>query len=168
MHGFEDKAAFHWKKISLRKQLEILVHSGLSKASNRSIITISVYVALICNSYALYSCFLLVYPLLTISISTLSGYLAWKKSGQKENQLSNKHLSWSSCPEDVFSVTFSVLSELLYPSFSKRKFDNSVKPFVFSYSWSIINTACKNVRIRSYSDPYFPVFSTNAGKYGPE
>ena len=28
---------------------------------------------------------------------------------------------------------------------------------------------CVNsVRIRSYSSPYFPVFSPSAGKYGPE
>ena len=26
----------------------------------------------------------------------------------------------------------------------------------------------KGVRIRSYSGPYFPVFSPNAGKYEPE
>ena len=26
----------------------------------------------------------------------------------------------------------------------------------------------KSVRIRSFSGPYFPVFSPNAGKYGPE
>ena len=26
----------------------------------------------------------------------------------------------------------------------------------------------KSVRIRSYSGPYFPAFSPDAGKYGPE
>ena len=26
----------------------------------------------------------------------------------------------------------------------------------------------KSVKIRSYSGPYFPAFSPNAGKYGPE
>ena len=30
------------------------------------------------------------------------------------------------------------------------------------------NNCVKTVRIWSYSGPYFPVFSPNAGKYGPE
>ena len=91
--------------------MEILVHSGLSKASNRSIITISVYVALICDSYALYSCFLLVYPLLTISISTLSGYLAWKKKWTKRQPAFQQtfvlvKLSWRRLQCNIFCPFF--------------------------------------------------------------
>ena len=41
------------------------------------------------------------------------------------------------------------------------------------YLWSLLphdnpKHCVKKVRIRSYSDPYFPVFSPNAEKYGPE
>ena len=41
------------------------------------------------------------------------------------------------------------------------------------YLWSLLphdnpKHCVKKVRIRSYSDPYFPVFSPNEGKYGPE
>ena len=33
---------------------------------------------------------------------------------------------------------------------------------------SNIRQCLKSVRIRSYSGPYIPVFSPNAGKYGPK
>ena len=39
----------------------------------------------------------------------------------------------------------------------------------FKMLWIACCLHCvQNVRIRSYCGPYFPVFSPNAGKYGPE
>ena len=37
-----------------------------------------------------------------------------------------------------------------------------------SVSFNRVSYCVKSVRIRSFSGPHFPVFSPNAGKYGPE